>query len=271
MEVDDAVERLVGAVGLLLRRDPVLHGARGSCPRWISPVGWMPENTRGMGRDTTRGAPVAPDVDCRGRSAAGTLDPDVVRGPHARSSRARSTCSSTSSCKQEVELWEVSLAEIVDAYLAELDRMDSFDLDVATEFLLIAATLVELKARRLLPGIDDARARRGAAALRGARPAPRPAARVQDVQGRRRAPSRAASAGPTAACPRTAGPEEPYRWMAPDPLERVRPDALRAAALRVLAAPPDRRGRHRPRGARCAPASATRSSRCSGCCPSRSP
>jgi len=55
--------------------------------------------------------------------------------------------------KQEVELWEVSLAEIVDAYLTELDRMESLDLDVATEFLLIAATLVELKARRLLPGI----------------------------------------------------------------------------------------------------------------------
>src|SRR6476620_10347060 len=57
--------------------------------------------------------------------------------------------------KQEVELWEVSLAEIVDAYLTELDRMDALDLDVATEFLLIAATLVELKARRLLPGIED--------------------------------------------------------------------------------------------------------------------
>ena len=57
--------------------------------------------------------------------------------------------------KQEVELWEISLAEIVDAYLNELERMDELDLDVATEFLLIAATLVELKARRLLPGIDE--------------------------------------------------------------------------------------------------------------------
>jgi segregation and condensation protein A len=57
--------------------------------------------------------------------------------------------------KQEVELWEVSLSEIVDAYISELDRMDTLDLDVATEFLLIAATLVELKARRLLPGIED--------------------------------------------------------------------------------------------------------------------
>ena len=33
--------------------------------------------------------------------------------------------------------------------------MERVDLDVATEFLLIAATLVELKARRLLPGRDD--------------------------------------------------------------------------------------------------------------------
>src|SRR5206468_4822744 len=57
--------------------------------------------------------------------------------------------------KQEVDLWEVSLSGIIDQYLAELDRMDSLDLDIATEFLLIAATLVELKARRLLPGRDD--------------------------------------------------------------------------------------------------------------------
>ena len=53
----------------------------------------------------------------------------------------------------EVELYEISLVDIVDAYLGELERMDMCDLDVATEFLLIAATLVELKTRRLLP--DD--------------------------------------------------------------------------------------------------------------------
>ncbi|MDH3705149.1 MAG: segregation/condensation protein A [Acidimicrobiia bacterium] len=53
----------------------------------------------------------------------------------------------------EVELYEISLVDIVDAYLTEIDRMEMCDLEVATEFLLIAATLVELKARRLLP--DD--------------------------------------------------------------------------------------------------------------------
>ena len=57
--------------------------------------------------------------------------------------------------KEQVDLYAVDLARIVDAYLAEIERMQSLDLDVATEFLLIAATLVELKARRLLPGQAD--------------------------------------------------------------------------------------------------------------------
>ncbi|MDP9005671.1 MAG: segregation/condensation protein A [Actinomycetota bacterium] len=56
---------------------------------------------------------------------------------------------------EELDLYEVSLSTIVDGYLAELDRLRqdqvAVDLEVATEFLLIAATLVELKTRRLLP------------------------------------------------------------------------------------------------------------------------
>jgi segregation and condensation protein A len=61
--------------------------------------------------------------------------------------------------REQVDIYEISLSTIVDAYLAELDRMTkdktALDLDLATEFLLIAATLIELKARRLLPGRDD--------------------------------------------------------------------------------------------------------------------
>ena len=57
--------------------------------------------------------------------------------------------------KEQVELYDVDLASIVDAYLAEVERMQALDLEVATEFLLIAATLVELKTRRLLPGSGD--------------------------------------------------------------------------------------------------------------------
>ena len=139
--------------------------------------------------------------------------------------------------KQEVELWEVSLTEIVDAYLTELDRMEQLDLDVATEFLLIAATLVELKARRLLPGIDELELdeellRFEERDLLLARLLEcktfKDAAKALEARMRRADRS----------VPRSAGPEEPYRWMVPDPLERVRPEALRAAALRALSAPP---------------------------------
>ena len=56
--------------------------------------------------------------------------------------------------REQVDLYEIRLSTIVDAYIVELERLDTMDLDVATEFLLIAATLVELKSRRLLPGDD---------------------------------------------------------------------------------------------------------------------
>ena len=57
--------------------------------------------------------------------------------------------------EQRVDLYEVALADIVDAFLAEVEAMQRLDLEVATEFLVIAATLVELKCRRLLPGRDE--------------------------------------------------------------------------------------------------------------------
>jgi segregation and condensation protein A len=61
--------------------------------------------------------------------------------------------------REQVDLWEVSLSDIVDGYVASLEQMRAaLDLEVATEFLLIAAVLLELKARRLLPERDDAEA-----------------------------------------------------------------------------------------------------------------
>lgn len=56
---------------------------------------------------------------------------------------------------EQVDLYEISLSRIVDVYLAELEKMEHLDLEVATEFLLIAATLIELKTRRLLPEDAD--------------------------------------------------------------------------------------------------------------------
>lgn len=55
----------------------------------------------------------------------------------------------------QVDLYEVSLASIVDGFLAEVARMELLDLEVATEFTLIASTLISLKCRRLLPSHDE--------------------------------------------------------------------------------------------------------------------
>jgi segregation and condensation protein A len=52
--------------------------------------------------------------------------------------------------RQQVDIWELSLASIVDQYIASLEHMQALDLSLATEFLLTAAVLLELKARRLL-------------------------------------------------------------------------------------------------------------------------
>src|SRR5580658_6159575 len=58
--------------------------------------------------------------------------------------------------KSEVDVYEISLSAIVDAFVAELDRIQgALDLEIATEFVLVAATLIELKTRGLLPGRED--------------------------------------------------------------------------------------------------------------------
>jgi segregation and condensation protein A len=54
--------------------------------------------------------------------------------------------------REEVDLFEVSLAEITDAYMAELSRLERRDPLEMAEFLWLAARLLLLKSIRLLPG-----------------------------------------------------------------------------------------------------------------------
>lgn len=134
---------------------------------------------------------------------------------------------------EQVDLYEISLSRIVDAYIAELEKMEGLDLEVATEFLLIAATLVELKAWRLLPGdpdveLDDefslweerdlllarlveCKTFKDAALLLSA---------MADEAGR--------------SFPRTAGLDERYSDLAPDLLAGVTAADLQAAMVRAL-------------------------------------
>lgn len=53
--------------------------------------------------------------------------------------------------RQKVAIGSISLAEITDQYLAEVQRMRNVDLDVASDFLLVASTLLEIKAASLIP------------------------------------------------------------------------------------------------------------------------
>ena len=54
--------------------------------------------------------------------------------------------------RDELDLLEVELAEVVLAYLDHLESRDELDLEAATEFLVLIAALLELKSRLLLPG-----------------------------------------------------------------------------------------------------------------------
>ncbi len=154
MEVDDAVE----GVARVLARHPVaqrsevvpeVHGARGLHARQHT-------GGRSSGRGVGRGGG---GHGARGYTALAVthsvvwvtmsidVDTPVYSGPFDMLLQLI--------LREQVDIYEVSLSTIVDAYLAEIDTLRALDLDVATSFLLIAATLVELKARRLLPNMAD--------------------------------------------------------------------------------------------------------------------
>jgi len=53
--------------------------------------------------------------------------------------------------RQRLDVNAISIADIADQYVAHLERMSDLDLDVASDFLVLAATLLEIKAASLLP------------------------------------------------------------------------------------------------------------------------
>jgi segregation and condensation protein A len=57
--------------------------------------------------------------------------------------------------RHQVDIAALNLTDLVTEYLGYLDEMRQLDLDVTSEFLLIAATLIQLKAHRLLPSRVD--------------------------------------------------------------------------------------------------------------------
>lgn len=142
--------------------------------------------------------------------------------------------------RDEVDLYEISLSRIVDGFLAHLDDVAALDLESTTEFLVIAATLVDLKARRLLPGPVDVEVDEELALFEQRDLL---LARLIEAKTFRDAGAvleRMASAAGRS-LPRTAGLEERFLALAPDLLAGVTPADLHAAWLRVSSpVPPPR-------------------------------
>ena len=53
--------------------------------------------------------------------------------------------------RAEIDIYNIPIVEITDQFLAYLQTMELFDLHIAADFLLMAATLMQIKARMLLP------------------------------------------------------------------------------------------------------------------------
>jgi segregation and condensation protein A len=81
------------------------------------------------------------------RAATMDLDLEVFQGPF--------DLLLTLVLKEEVDLLEVDLAEIVIAYVDHLERAGELDLEATTEFLVLIAALLELKSRLMLPREED--------------------------------------------------------------------------------------------------------------------
>lgn len=53
--------------------------------------------------------------------------------------------------KNELDIYDISIAEITEQYIEYINLMKMLDLDIAGEFLVMAATLIQMKSEAMLP------------------------------------------------------------------------------------------------------------------------
>jgi segregation and condensation protein A len=54
-----------------------------------------------------------------------------------------------------MDIYDIKVAEITEQYIDYLKEMDELDVEVGSEFIVLAAVLIRLKSRMLLPRIDE--------------------------------------------------------------------------------------------------------------------
>lgn len=136
--------------------------------------------------------------------------------------------------RQKVDIYEVSLATMTDDYLNAIKGL-ALDLETATGFLVIAASLLELKSARLLPSRSDDGSTDSLLEERDLL-----LARLVECATYRTAGEwiSAGLAHGALFTPRSVALEERFADLAPDLLARVSPLDVSAAAVRVLAPKP---------------------------------
>ena len=140
--------------------------------------------------------------------------------------------------RSQLDVYEISLSAIVDAFVAELDRLHgTLDLESATEFVLVAATLIDLKTRGLLPGQDDIELDEELAIWEQRDVL---LARLLECKTFKDASIELARLVGLAerSVPRRAGMEDAFAEVAPDLLAGVTPERLRDAYLRAVTPKP---------------------------------
>lgn len=55
----------------------------------------------------------------------------------------------------DIDIFDINVAEITDQYLKYIDSMDSLNLNIDSEYLVMAAELIEMKSRELLPNEES--------------------------------------------------------------------------------------------------------------------
>jgi len=53
--------------------------------------------------------------------------------------------------KNQMDIYNISILDITNQYIGYLNEMKELDLDIASEFIVMATTLIELKSKVLLP------------------------------------------------------------------------------------------------------------------------
>lgn len=138
--------------------------------------------------------------------------------------------------RQKVTIGSISVSEVANQYLEEVERMADLDLDVASDFVLVASTLLDIKAASLVPD-DLPRGRRDEVDegddLEGLSPEEAREVLIARLVAYKQFRSAGAALGARAEAegrmfPRTVGPDPDFLGLMPDYLEGI---SLRSLAV----------------------------------------